>query len=165
MAVSLELIDVHQGLPVQVWPVASSGRPLQIGRSEDSDVVISSPFVSRAHAYLQEMASGWELVSLSDKGIFIDGEKRVHLPLEDGVEFRLANKGPLFRFRCTEHKEPNTSATICFDEHTMPRLVLDRRQLDDEVTSITDNSYFEGLQRAAAEIQQRKRDRGRRNQT
>jgi hypothetical protein len=161
MNVSLELIDSQQGLPVQTWDVAP-GRLWQIGRSEEADIVISSPFVSRAHAYLQETATGWELVGISDKGLFVNGEKQVNVPLADGVEFRLAAKGPMLRFRqvaVDPHEE--TSATISFDEQRFPMLVLDRNQLDDEVTAISDSDYFAGLQKMAERIQRQKAARER----
>jgi pSer/pThr/pTyr-binding forkhead associated (FHA) protein len=161
MLVTLELLDSQQGLPVQSWDIAP-GRVWQIGRSEEADVVIASPFVSRAHAYLQETPDGWELVGISDKGLFVGGERQETVPLADGVEFRLATKGPLLRFRqvaVDPHEE--TSATISFDEQRIPMLILDRKQLDEEVTEISGSDYFAGLKQMAERIQQQKAARER----
>lgn len=155
MTVHLELIDSHQGLPVQVFDVAP-GRVSQIGRSEEADVVIAHPFVSRAHAYLQEGAGGWELVGISDKGVFVNGERRETVPLEDGVEFRLASKGPLMRFRnLAADRQEDTSATINFDEEHIPLLVLDRDRLSEEVTAIVENDYFAEVQKIAAALKRK----------
>lgn len=160
MSAFLELID-QQGLPLQSWPL-SGDVPLQIGRAEGADILISNPFVSRAHAYIQPRNNGWEVVGLSDKGLYAGGERVATLALVDGVEFRLAAKGPVLRMRVEESREeteqPSSAglATISFDESTMPVLVLDQRQRDREVQEIIEDDYFRNVQNIAAALRKRK---------
>lgn len=161
MSAFLELIDPQQGLPLQSWPL-NSDVPLQIGRAEGADILISNPFVSRAHAYIQKRLGGWEVVGLSDKGIIVDGEKVPSLVLVHGVEFRLAVKGPLLRLRIEEtavdSEQPSSAgmATISFDEQSMPLLVLDANQRDREVQEVLQDDYFRNVQEIAAALRRRK---------
>lgn len=162
MTAILELLDPVQGLPLQSWQL-EPGRVWQIGRSEQADIVIGNPLVSRAHAYLHERDGRWELVGLSDRGIVVDGEKRTSVPFEDGVEFRLASRGPLLRMRLGEELPPADSsaclATISYDEQTMPLLILDEQQRDREVEAISQDDYFRSVQQMAAKMRMRRQSR------
>ncbi len=159
MLATLELLDAQQGVPLQSWPL-SGGRTWQIGRAPTSDIVISSPFVSRAHASLQEESGVWRLDVLSDKGVFIGGDAQSMLLLQDGDQFQLARKGPLLRFRLAESEtaaeEDAAQATVSFDANTMPMLTVDQAQRDDEVQAIAESEYFLEVQRLAESLRKRR---------
>lgn len=159
MNACLELIDPQQGLPLQTWRLVP-GDKLQIGRADGADIQISNPFVSRAHAYVHEQDGAWEVVGLSDKGIIVDGDRRTALTLADGVEFRLAPKGPILRLRLEAAESSLSgsagSATISFDEQTMPILQLDRAQRDRELQEIMADDYFKNVQQIATALRRKR---------
>jgi pSer/pThr/pTyr-binding forkhead associated (FHA) protein len=162
MSFKVELLDVAQGLPVQAWTL-TPGRVWQIGRAEDADIVIPHPYVSRAHAYLQETDGGWELIGISDKGVLVDGVRRTAAVLRDGVHFQLASRGPLLKFLAADPSggpdDADSRTTACLDEESLPLLVIDRERRDEEVQQIVEDESFQEIQRKAAEIQQRRRGR------
>ena len=68
-----------------------------LGRTEECDVVVKSPTVSRRHAELRRTSAGWLLVDCgSANGVWIGGERVSERLLSDRQEFRLG--GALLRF-------------------------------------------------------------------
>ena len=149
---ALELLDTESGHVLQQWDLGG-GDVYQLGRSRDCDVVIGSPFVSRTHACLQLGDEGWELSAVSRSGVFVEGERVEHVHLNDGLAFRLAERGPVLRFRALS-AAGSTSAgeTICFDSSRTPLLVLDEERRDHEVEEIVADDYFKDLQRKVAQL-------------
>jgi hypothetical protein len=149
---ALELLDPESGHILQQWEF--SGRDVcQLGRSRECDVVVGSPFVSRTHACLQFADECWELSAVSRSGVYVDGNRVEHLVLNDGVAFRLAERGPVLRFR-EQHADGQASLgeTICFDSARTPVLVLDEERRDLEVEEITGGDYFRELQRKVGQL-------------
>jgi pSer/pThr/pTyr-binding forkhead associated (FHA) protein len=159
MTAILDLLDPQQGLPLQTWRL-EPGQAWNIGRSDEADIVISSPFVSRQHARLVEQDGSWELIGIWDKGVVVDGEKKSSQVLADGMEFRLVAKGPLLRFRLAESQSTERgglgAATISFDAETMPLLIVDRTERDKEVDSIAQGDYFQDVKRIAEQMRRKR---------
>jgi pSer/pThr/pTyr-binding forkhead associated (FHA) protein len=151
----LELLDSGQGYAVQRWEFEAVG-PITIGRAVECDIEIANPFVSRSHAYMQCVDAEWRLVAVSKAGVFVDGQRITELALSDETTFRLAERGPLLRFR--EMREvpgaDDGGGTIQFDADRTPLLVLHETERDREVAEIAESPYFQELQKKAARFRQ-----------
>jgi hypothetical protein len=149
---ALELLDTESGHVLQQWELGDAG-VYQLGRSRDCDVVIGSPFVSRTHACLLHGEQGWELSAVSRSGIFVDGERVEHILLNDGLSFRLAERGPVLRVRPLAADDSSSAGeTICFDSSRTPLLVLDETRRDLDVEEIAGDDYFKELQRKVVQL-------------
>ncbi|MCY2968180.1 MAG: FHA domain-containing protein [Planctomycetota bacterium] len=151
LAISLELLEAHQGHPVQSWEFASD-ETVVIGRARESNVVIGNPYVSRTHACLRVNDGRWELSSTSSHGVIVDGRRRDFVVISDGTEFRLGGQGPWIRIRWKTSESDEESQTITFDPVRTPLLVLDPDQLADEVEEITEGDFFERLTELATRL-------------
>jgi len=88
--------------------------------------------------------------------VFVDGERVEQLGLQDGLILRLAERGPMLRFRVgTAVGSGTANETICFDAARTPLLILDEEQLDREVSQIAEGDYFQDLQRKLAQFRPR----------
>jgi hypothetical protein len=151
----LELLDSEAGQVLHSWELGGSD-VYQLGRHPDCDVVLSSPVVSRSHACLHLNHGAWEMSAVSRTGVWVEGRRVEHLQLEDGQSFRLAERGPVLRFRAAQDGGKESGGeTICFDSVTMPMLVLDEQRRDREVTEITTGKYFQALQQKVAFLRAR----------
>ncbi len=56
--------------------------------------MLYSAVVSRYHVELRRVNLAWELVSLGANGTYFEGKRIAHLPVRDGMIFRLARSGP-----------------------------------------------------------------------
>jgi predicted component of type VI protein secretion system len=80
--------------------VALEGSRLTVGRSSNNDVVMAAdPEVSRFHAMLEKMATGWFVRDLSSKnGTFVNDERITgDRPLRNGDEVRIGRSVMTFR--------------------------------------------------------------------
>ncbi len=91
--ITLTLLHPLQSVPVQCWPFESES-VIRIGRSTDNEVILYSAVVSRHHVELRRNGLGWEIVSLGANGTYIDGKRISQMPVEDGMNIRLASSGP-----------------------------------------------------------------------
>ncbi len=149
---ALELLDTESGHVLQQWELGGAD-VFQLGRSRDCDVVIGSPFVSRIHVCLQYGEEGWELSAVSRSGVFVEGDRVGHVVLNDGLAFRLAERGPVLRFRALSADGSRSAGeTICFDSSRTPLLVLDEERRDLEVEEIVGDNYFKELQRKVVQL-------------
>jgi hypothetical protein len=145
----IRLLDSAGGHPLQSWKVENREQ-VTIGRSEDNDIVVADPYVSRAHAYLRfdEARDDWRLISISRQQIVYQGESHGELALADGMVFRLGQHGCYLRFDQSQPQEDD-SKTISFDLKLMPVLALDRQKMEREVNEIVEGDYFQNLKNAA----------------
>ena len=151
----MQLLGTAHGQPLQAWEFADQSL-IHIGRSSDCDVVISSPVVSRSHAYLKREGEDWELCCVSQNGVFINGERVQTRRLSDGVVFRLASNGPYLRFRQFQEGRNQAMETIPPDEAgTLPLLLLDAEKRDRQVEAVADGEYFQQLQELARQLRQK----------
>jgi serine/threonine-protein kinase len=149
-AIALQLVDTSRKLPLQTWQFADATL-IRIGRSPENEVVVGSPFVSRAHAYLRQSEDGWELCVLSQQGVFVEGRRIESLRMDDGALFRLSAGGPFLRFLTETPPELDVNTTVSFSADT-PLLVLDRTQRDRQVDEIAASDYFLRLQTKVREL-------------
>jgi len=157
--VIIELLDGDLRIPIQTWTV-NAGTTCQLGRAADSDIVIRNPYVSRCHAYLLKSADGWQINSVSDRGVLIDGKPETSAPLVDGTEFRLARRGPLMRFRIESTQSPESIGvmeTIGTDDARFPILMVDQQKRDQDVAGIEKQEYFSQLQQIAQQLRGKRR--------
>lgn len=154
-AIILDLLDTTTGHPLQTWRFTGQARIL-IGRSSDGDVVVTSPYVSRAHAYLQNIDGVWQAVAISAQQLLVN-ERRVPLvELFDGSVFRLGSHGCSIRFSREYQKaaEPDSGQTLSFDPNNLPFLQLDRSQLSREVDEIANGDFFQNLRENLQRVRQ-----------
>ncbi|MHC1563430.1 FHA domain-containing protein, partial [Actinomycetospora sp. C-140] len=69
--------------------VVPPGQGVTIGRDEAAGFQVVHPLVSRVHAELRALPSGWELIDRSQNGIFVAGERLQQLRLSPGATPRL----------------------------------------------------------------------------
>lgn len=149
---TLELLDTESGHVLQQWELGGADA-FQLGRSRECDVVLGSPFVSRTHVCLQQGEQGWQLSAVSRSGVFVDGQRVEFVILSDGLSFRLAERGPVLRFReLSATGSSSAGETICFDASRTPLLVLDEKRRDLEVEEIVGDDYFRELQRKVGQL-------------
>ena len=148
----LELLDNEIGQVLHRWEL-DVGVAYQLGRSNECDIVLANPYVSRAHALLQFSADEWQISAISRGGLFLNGRRADSIQLVDGVEFRIAERGPSLRFRGSSSEDQiGETDTMSFDPQTMPILVLDHQQLDREGASIAEGDFFRNLKERATQI-------------
>jgi pSer/pThr/pTyr-binding forkhead associated (FHA) protein len=153
-SVLLQLLATAHGQPLQTWEFVDQ-HLIQIGRATDCEVVISSPVVSRSHAYLKRDGAGWELCCVSQNGVYVDGVRVPSLHLVDGAVFRLAATGPFLRFRQLQENRSMAMETIPPDQSGMSPLLLDEDNRDRQVDAIADGQYFQHLQELARQLRNR----------
>ena len=93
--------------------VPLEGARLTIGRSSHNDVVVAAdPEVSRFHALLEKVASGWFVRDLSSKnGTFVNDDRITgDRPLRNGDEIRIGRASIVFRGEPTSEDTGLTAA-------------------------------------------------------
>lgn len=144
-SILIELLDTTTGHPQQTWSFAGKPRIL-IGRSPDGDVVVSNPYVSRAHAYLEWESGTWQLISISSQQIVVNDRRLKSISVKDGSVFRLGANGCSIRFREEPSAETMQSGqTLSFDPECHPMLHLDQERLSRDVSEIADGDFFQNL--------------------
>jgi hypothetical protein len=144
--ITVHLLDSAQGHPLQTWTFENHDS-VTMGRAPDNDIVVTDPYVSRAHAYLKFDNGQWRLIALSRQLIFYEGQTWPEVSLGDGTVCRLGPHGCYLRFGQAEAQQ-HEGATISFDATLMPTLKLDREKMQQEVSEIADAPYFQQLKDA-----------------
>ena len=110
--ITLTLLSPQNVNLTQKWQFDSQSI-IRIGRSQDNDVILYSAVVSRHHATLRNQGFGWELVSLGVNGIYLNGKKITHAPVEDGMVVSLGDSGPKLRIRIkSDHSQSVDEDTV-----------------------------------------------------
>lgn len=151
----IQLLDSAQGQALQSWELQDH-QVIRIGRAPDNDIVLASQLVSRAHAYLQPEEGSWTLNSLSQQGIFVEGERQDSVVLKSGMAFRLAAKGPFLRFEGIARATDDDHSTISVTPDEAPVFLLDRAERDRHVEAIVQGDYFHNLKSRAEELRKRR---------
>jgi pSer/pThr/pTyr-binding forkhead associated (FHA) protein len=151
--IAFELIDSATGQPQQVWHFSPSQR-VTIGRAAESDLVLTNPYVSRCHAYVEPAGDGWRVVSVSSQQLVVDGRKTAELLLTTGVVFRLGPTGSLLRFQAPQSSTEarGATSTLCSDPELQPLLILDRKRLAQDVSQITTGAFFQRLSQTLEQL-------------
>jgi pSer/pThr/pTyr-binding forkhead associated (FHA) protein len=152
--ISVHLLDSAQGHPLQSWTFENHDS-ITIGRSPDNDIVLTDPYVSRAHAYLRFDDGQWRLTAISQRLIVFNGQKVSEVPVLDGTICRLGSQGCFVRFG-QEESQQNLRATISFDTALVPELRLDQERMQQEVNQIVDAPFFQQLKDAMLRRRERK---------
>ena len=108
--ISLRLLDAVQGHAIQTWNFDRNA-VVQIGRLEDSAVMICDPLVSRVHATLKHVDGHWELVSHGKHGVIVNDRRVETVRLNHEMTFRLGPKGPTLAFIELERAANEASQT------------------------------------------------------
>ena len=154
-SIVLELLDSASGVPLQKWSFPETQR-IVIGRSDECDLVMANPYISRSHAYLERDAEGWQVVAISSQQLMIDGQKKQASRLREGDVFRLGAQGCDLKFReaQAQSKQVNWNQTMMFNPESCPILQLDKDQLQREVAEIENDQYFQNLSETLQKLRQ-----------
>jgi pSer/pThr/pTyr-binding forkhead associated (FHA) protein len=156
--VALHLLDSSQGHPVQTWKFAEQSS-ITIGRSEEQDVVISDPQVSRLHVKLVHQNGRWTLESMGRHGTLIDDRVVAQADLRDHVVFRLGPAGPSLRFDVAEPAFVGATETIDrIDTYAFSMLEVDEERKQAEVEQIAGNALFEELREKSKRFKSLRKD-------
>ena len=153
--VTIQLLDPAMFRPVKSWKF-SGQETITIGRSEDQDVELVDPYVSRNHANLQFRDDRWLLISLGRNGVLVANQMVTDYPVGDDVRFRLGTQGPWLRFSTAAEREEALS-TVLIDTLPAPEFRVDERRVQSEVGEIASGEYFQELQQRAKRMR-RQRD-------
>ncbi len=109
--ITLTLLHPNKPTPLQNWTFENES-VISIGRGVDNSVVLYSAVVSRHHLEIRNTGSHWELESFGANGTFIDGEKILRVPVEDGMIIRLASSGPQIQIHLQAKPELKVSEKL-----------------------------------------------------
>lgn len=152
--VFVHLLDSVQGHPLQTWSFADRDS-ITIGRSEESDVVVANPQVSRSHATLVQEGGVWTLLSTGRHGTIVDSRVVSEYPLRRQTVFQLGNGGPLLRFDA-EGAHSNRSETLdAINPETLLMLQVDDERKQAEVEQIAGDELFRNLLEQSRQLRRR----------
>jgi len=98
-AIALTLLHPSRSTPVQSWTFDSTS-VIQIGRANDSDVILYSAVVSRHHLELRYRDDNcWEIINYGANGTYVNGKPISQASVSDGMVIRLGESGPKIRIR------------------------------------------------------------------
>jgi predicted component of type VI protein secretion system len=143
--VVIHLLDSAQGHSLQTWRFSNQSQ-ISIGRGEESDVSLSDPHVSRAHAKLVYETGNWTLFSTGRHGTLINDRPVSEFTMEHDTVFRLGAAGPTLRFgtHAPETRRSETMDNVDYDMIAM--LEIDEKRKQHEVDQITSDALFQQLQ-------------------
>lgn len=142
--IALHLLDSAQGHVLQSWRLADRS-PITIGRSDDNDVVIADPHVSRLHATLVYQDGSWNLLSLGRHGTLLGDRPVSEAKLMDRTVFRLGSNGPMLRFDACGTTSNRSETLDSIDPDMLSMLDIDQARKQQEVEQITENDLFRQL--------------------
>ena len=142
--IALHLLDSAQGHTLQSWRITERST-ITIGRSDDNDVVIADPHVSRLHATLVHQNDAWTLISLGRHGTLVGDRVVSEAPLKDRTVFRLGSNGPMLRFDTCEIATSRSETIDGIDPQMLSMLDIDQQRKQQEVEQITGNELFKQL--------------------
>jgi len=152
--VVVQLLDAAHGRPVQTWKFTNQ-RQITLGRSDERDVEISDPYVSRLHAELCFRDDKWVLISRGRNGVVVSNQLIVETPVDSAIIFQLGPAGPSLRF-FVPTEETGSMRTLSFDTETMPIFAVDNSKVREDVGQIADGDYFQKLQAQAKTLRQKR---------
>ncbi len=152
--VSIHVIDPTTGRPIRSWKFEDKFE-ITIGRSNEQDVEISDPYVSRFHASIVRGDDHWVLLSHGRNGVVVAGHPIKDFSIEKELTFRLGVEGPTLKF-CQAEENTDNNATYIFSDPNEPVFSLDQDRIEREVTEIIEGDFFQSLHDLAREMRSRK---------
>ncbi len=152
-SVFLELLDPMRGHAIQSWQFSKQSL-IRIGRSNDNDITLGDPQVSRLHVELHLRAKGWELVSNGRHGTLVADELVEQWPLQDGTILQLGPSGPKLRFRQSRLAGQDESTITMMRPGLAIReiLQLDEQRTDEQVREIVETPSFRRVRELARKL-------------
>jgi pSer/pThr/pTyr-binding forkhead associated (FHA) protein len=151
----LQLLDPVRGHAIQTWQFGGRAM-IRIGRSDDNDIALGDPQVSRHHAEVRCHGDVWELLSLGRHGTFIGDEMVETTALEDGAILQLGPTGPKLRFLLALPRHEEETTMIRNGPAISEMLQLDRGRVEQEAREIVDTPSFRRVQDLAGELRKKK---------
>ena len=130
-----------RGHAIQTWRFSEQSL-IRIGRSNDNDVTIGDPQVSRHHVELHLRESGWELVSQGRHGTLIADELIDEGPLQHGTLLQLGPSGPKLRFCRSGAMGENETTVVRSGPAISEMLRLDQQETEEQVHEIVETPSF-----------------------
>jgi pSer/pThr/pTyr-binding forkhead associated (FHA) protein len=156
LMIALHLLDPSQSYHLQSWEF-SVGDTVKVGRSEENQVQIGHPSVSRSHASIHFEEGSWRLNVSSQNGVIVDGNKVMEATLENGTIFQLSSRGPFLKFSFADEMDGanNQNETAYLSHDSTPLFESDTAQRDKDVQEIVESDYFDRLQEMANQLRKR----------
>jgi pSer/pThr/pTyr-binding forkhead associated (FHA) protein len=152
--VIVKLLDPAQGSPLKTWKFQGK-TSISIGRTEDRDVEVVDPYVSRTHAVIESRDGVWVLISQGRNGVFVNNRAITEHVISGDITFRLGTSGPLLMFK-TGAERNDHAATLCFDSMPLELLAVDELKLQEEVGTIAGRDDFQRLQEQARALRRKR---------
>ena len=150
--VHIELLDANHEYVAEEWTFSPQTKDVvRIGRSRESDVVISDRYVSRLHAELRFHDDFWEIINLGQHGILSQGQRiEDTYRLGQREELQLGGSGIMLRFSLTDaaRNGPDYSeglTTLVGGSSGPGRIAIDQADLSRTVGEIVESPYFREL--------------------
>jgi pSer/pThr/pTyr-binding forkhead associated (FHA) protein len=156
-AAAIHLMDASFERQVKSWRFAAQYL-ITLGRSEDQDIEISDPYVSRNHVEFHFEDGQWVLHSKGRNGVLVQNESVIRYVLTGDTNFRLGPNGPALRFEIggTAPANADGGRTLSYDTMTAVFFGIDQRKVEREVEVIAEGDYFKTLQEKAAGLRQQR---------
>ena len=151
--VSVELLDGQQLHSLQSWTFDEQ-EVIRIGRSDEQDVTIANPHVSRLHAELRLEIDGWRIVGMGRNGVLLNGDRVDDAGLSDRSIIRLGSTGPTLRFLLGRSVR-ESGATVC-EESSSFGLEVDEARKQRDVESIVNDDFFQQLSERADDLRRQR---------
>lgn len=153
----MQLLDSAAGSAIKSWRFQGLFK-ITIGRADECVVEIHDPHVSRLHVLLVVRDGQWVLTPLGRNGVLVDGRLISEMPVQRETTFRLGPLGPSLRFNLAVEAPKEFLQTLCFDPDAMPFFQLDQSKLQDEVTEIASEDFFQTLQKKAKDLRRQRKN-------
>lgn len=151
----LQLLDSTHSYPTQTWKL--KGKPsVRIGRSDDNEVVIQNPSVSRVHVVLDWVDGGWNLVNVGRFGTIVGGQAIGQLRLDKDLTIQLGPVGPSIRLLLSEGSRDHHGETC--ELPTVSLAEINEALKQKKVAEIAESDFFQELQKRAKQM--RTKDQG-----
>ena len=153
----MQLLDPTVGSPIKSWRFSGQS-VISIGRMDDCAVEVLDPHVSRLHATLALCDGNWVLTAVGRNGVLVGGQPISEMTMQKETTFRLGPLGPNLRFNLVVEAKNDFLQTLCFDPDSMPFFQLDQSKLQDEVTEIASEDFFQTLQKKAKDLRRQRKE-------
>jgi predicted component of type VI protein secretion system len=151
---TIHLLDSAQGHVVQTWRFRDK-REIVIGRSDECDVTITDPHVSRTHVKLQHADGVWTLTSTGRHGTLVNDRLVAETQLGRDTRFRLGAQGPLLRFESGAHEGRPSETIDSIQPDLIAMLEIDENRKLQEADDIAAGSLFRELEEQVRRARQR----------